>query len=141
MGTGAGNLYHQRQKYLTNTGLTPRGMELLRSSGDKVAPITESQLLTWLNMSAQEHSEAGGWITWAQAQGITTSSARKYLTNTGLTPAAWNDCSTPKKGAAPLRTDKFRHGETYRRRQNLSQVAGKHGRRHRGYLSAVPETF
>ncbi|EAT1906701.1 SET domain-containing protein [Salmonella enterica] len=74
------------KKYLTNTGLTPRGMELLRSSGDKVAPITESQLLTWLNMSAQEHSEAGGWITWAQAQGITTSSARKYLTNTGLTP-------------------------------------------------------
>ncbi|ECT3980557.1 TPA: SET domain-containing protein [Salmonella enterica subsp. houtenae] len=74
------------QKYLTNTGLTLPGVEMLQPPGEKTAPITESQLLAWLNMSAQEHNETGGWRTWAQTQKIAINSARKYLTNTGLTP-------------------------------------------------------
>ncbi|HCL5083607.1 TPA: SET domain-containing protein, partial [Salmonella enterica] len=74
------------KKYLTNTGLTLPGVEMLQPPGEKTAPITESQLLAWLNMSAQEHNETGGWRTWAQTQKIAINSARKYLTNTGLTP-------------------------------------------------------
>lgn len=129
------------KKYLTNTGLTPRGMELLRSPEDKGAPISDSQLLTWLNMSPEEHSEAGGWKVWVQTQGIAINSARKHLTNVGLTPLAWNDCSTPKREVSPSRTDRFRHGETCRRRRNVRSAAGKHGRRHRESPSTAPDTF
>ncbi|EOX8517833.1 SET domain-containing protein, partial [Salmonella enterica subsp. indica] len=90
------------KKYLTNTGLTPRGMELLRSPEDKSAPISDSQLLTWLNMSPEEHSEAGGWKGWGQAQGIAINSARKHLTNVGLTPLGMERLQHAEKRALPI---------------------------------------
>ncbi|HGB3245887.1 TPA: SET domain-containing protein-lysine N-methyltransferase, partial [Salmonella enterica subsp. enterica serovar Birkenhead] len=65
--------------YLTNTGLTPRGEVRLQPPGERGAPITEAQLLTWLNMSPEERRTSGGWATWAQAQGISYRSARKHL--------------------------------------------------------------
>ncbi|EHI7576194.1 SET domain-containing protein-lysine N-methyltransferase, partial [Salmonella enterica] len=64
---------------LTNTELTPRGAERLQPPGERGAPITEAQLLTWLNMSPEERRTSGGWATWAQAQGISYRSARKHL--------------------------------------------------------------
>ncbi|EAW6168710.1 SET domain-containing protein-lysine N-methyltransferase [Salmonella enterica] len=64
---------------LTNTDLTPRGGGRLQPPGDRGSPITEAQLLAWLNMSPEEHRAAGGWATWAQTQGISYISARKYL--------------------------------------------------------------
>ncbi|EBB7906065.1 SET domain-containing protein-lysine N-methyltransferase [Salmonella enterica] len=64
---------------LTNTDLTPRGGVRLQPPGERGSPITEAQLLAWLNMSPEEHRAAGGWVTWAQTQGISYISARKYL--------------------------------------------------------------
>ncbi|EBM2457242.1 SET domain-containing protein-lysine N-methyltransferase [Salmonella enterica] len=64
---------------LTNTDLTPRGGVRLQPPGERGSPITEAQLLAWLNMSPEEHRAAGGWATWAQTQGISYISARKYL--------------------------------------------------------------
>ncbi len=64
---------------LTNTDLTPRGGGRLQPPGERGSPITEAQLLAWLNMSPEEHRAAGGWATWAQTQGISYISARKYL--------------------------------------------------------------
>lgn len=90
------------KKYLTNTGLTPRGMELLRSPEDKGAPISDSQLLTWLNMSPEEHSEAGGWKVWVQTQGIAINSARKHLTNVGLTPLGMERLQHAEKRGLPI---------------------------------------
>lgn len=68
--------------YLTNTGLKPQGVVRLQSPGERGSPITEAQLLAWLNMSEEEHLVSGGWATWAQAQGISYRSARKYLAPT-----------------------------------------------------------
>ncbi|HIF2368912.1 TPA: SET domain-containing protein-lysine N-methyltransferase [Salmonella enterica] len=64
---------------LTNTGLTPQGGVRLQPPGERCSPITEAQLLAWFNMSPEEHRAAGGWATWAQTQGISYRSARKYL--------------------------------------------------------------
>lgn len=64
---------------LANTDLTPRGGVRLQPPGERGSPITEAQLLAWLNMSPEEHRAAGGWATWAQTQGISYISARKYL--------------------------------------------------------------
>ncbi|ECJ9324979.1 SET domain-containing protein [Salmonella enterica] len=54
-------------------------MVRLQPTGERGSPITQAQLLTWLNMSPEEHRAAGGWATWAQTQGISYISARKYL--------------------------------------------------------------
>ncbi|ECH2878618.1 SET domain-containing protein-lysine N-methyltransferase [Salmonella enterica] len=64
---------------LSNTGLTPKGVVRLQAPAERGSPITQAQLLTWLNMSPEEHRAAGGWATWAQTQGISYISARKYL--------------------------------------------------------------
>ncbi|EEC7127340.1 SET domain-containing protein-lysine N-methyltransferase, partial [Salmonella enterica subsp. diarizonae] len=70
--------------YLTNTGLKPRGVVRLQPPGERGSPITEAQLLAWLNMSPEERRTSGGWATWAQARGISYRSARKYLAPTDI---------------------------------------------------------
>ncbi len=70
--------------YLTNTGLTPRGAVRLQPPGERGTPITNQQIRAWQDLPQEAKREAGGWITWAQAQGINTHSANAYLTNTGL---------------------------------------------------------
>ncbi|EGB0328594.1 TPA: SET domain-containing protein-lysine N-methyltransferase [Salmonella enterica subsp. enterica serovar Poona] len=65
--------------FLTNTGLTPSGTVRLQPLDKRGSPVTEAQLLVWFNMSPEERNEAGGWATWAQTQGISYRSARKYL--------------------------------------------------------------
>ncbi|ECC1662281.1 SET domain-containing protein-lysine N-methyltransferase [Salmonella enterica subsp. salamae] len=77
--TSAGN-------FLTNTGLTSRGTARLQPSGIRGFPITDRQIQTWRDLSPAARSEAGGLMTWVQAQGIALESARRFLSNTGLTP-------------------------------------------------------
>ncbi|EDQ3825744.1 SET domain-containing protein, partial [Salmonella enterica subsp. salamae] len=90
------------RKHLTNTGLTLYGMERLQHPEEKGSAITKAQLLTWLNMSPEEHSKAGGWITWAQAQGIATNNARIYLSNTGLTARGMERIQRPEERGFPI---------------------------------------
>ncbi|VFS07586.1 phage-like protein [Salmonella enterica subsp. houtenae] len=70
---------------LTNTGLTPYGRERLHPPKERSLPITVGQLRTWRDLSVEARSETGGWVKWALAQGIAITSAKKHLTNTGLT--------------------------------------------------------
>ncbi|EAZ4770523.1 SET domain-containing protein-lysine N-methyltransferase [Salmonella enterica] len=82
--------------YLTNTGLKPRGVVRLQPPGERGSPITEAQLLAWLNMSPEERRTSGGWATWAQAQGISYRSARKYLAPTDIEmPSRGTSCPSP----------------------------------------------
>ncbi|EDS5957010.1 SET domain-containing protein [Salmonella enterica subsp. enterica] len=71
---------------LTNTGLTPRGAIRLQPTGERGTPITNQQIRVWQDLPLEAKREAGGWIRWAQAQGITIGSAGIFLTNSGLTP-------------------------------------------------------
>ncbi|HAU3143699.1 TPA: SET domain-containing protein-lysine N-methyltransferase [Salmonella enterica subsp. salamae] len=74
------------KNYLSNTGLKLRGIVRLQPPGERGAPITNTQIQTWLSLSQEAKRESGGWIKWAQAQGIAIGSASACLTNTGLTP-------------------------------------------------------
>ncbi|ENY9403883.1 SET domain-containing protein-lysine N-methyltransferase, partial [Salmonella enterica] len=73
------------KQYLTNTGLTSRGVERLQPPGEKGFSITNAQIQAWRDLSPEAKREAGGWKTWAQPQGISISCAKQYLTNAGLT--------------------------------------------------------
>ncbi|ECU2596347.1 SET domain-containing protein-lysine N-methyltransferase [Salmonella enterica subsp. enterica serovar Kentucky] len=77
---------------LTNTGLKSQGVVRLQPPGERGSPITEAQLLAWLNMSPDERRTSGGWATWAQARGISYISARKYLAPT--------DSEMPSRGTS-----------------------------------------
>ncbi|ECF6094639.1 SET domain-containing protein-lysine N-methyltransferase, partial [Salmonella enterica subsp. salamae] len=70
--------------FLTNSGLTPFGIERLQPPEERAPPITNAQIRAWRDMSQKAKRESGGWIKWAQAQGIAIGSASGYLTNTGL---------------------------------------------------------
>ncbi len=78
--------------YLTHAGLTYQGAVRLQPPGERGSPITEAQHLAWLNMSPEERRTSGGWATWAQAQGISYISARKYLAPT--------DSEMPSRGTS-----------------------------------------
>ncbi|HIE2035774.1 TPA: SET domain-containing protein-lysine N-methyltransferase, partial [Salmonella enterica] len=60
--------------YLTNTGLTPRGEVRLQPPGERVSSITNAQIQMWRDLPLEEKRAAGGWIPWAQAQGININS-------------------------------------------------------------------
>lgn len=45
---------------LSNTGLKPKGIVRLQVPAERGSPITQTQLLTWFNMSPEEHCAAGG---------------------------------------------------------------------------------
>ncbi|ECI3780726.1 SET domain-containing protein-lysine N-methyltransferase, partial [Salmonella enterica subsp. diarizonae] len=70
---------------LTNTGLTPKGAIRLQPPGERGTPIINMQIRAWQDLPQEAKREAGGWIRWAQAQGINIDSASACLTNTGLT--------------------------------------------------------
>ncbi|EFV0040790.1 SET domain-containing protein-lysine N-methyltransferase, partial [Salmonella enterica] len=73
------------KQYLTNTGLTSRGVERLQPPGEKGSSITNRQIQAWRDLPQDAKLEAGGWIKWVQTQGLSISGAKQYLTNTGLT--------------------------------------------------------
>ncbi|ECH0887387.1 SET domain-containing protein-lysine N-methyltransferase, partial [Salmonella enterica] len=72
--------------FLTSTGLTPFGTDRLKQPEERGTAITNMQIRTWRDLPQEAKRKVGGWMTWAQAQGIDISSASAYLTNTGLKP-------------------------------------------------------
>ncbi|ECC8734860.1 SET domain-containing protein [Salmonella bongori] len=88
--------------FLTNTGLSPGGVARLRPPEVRGTSITSKQIRAWRDMTPEAKREAGGWVAWAQAQGISVGSARTFLTNTGLAPRGVMRLQQPKKRNAPV---------------------------------------
>ncbi|EDH1076397.1 SET domain-containing protein-lysine N-methyltransferase, partial [Salmonella enterica subsp. diarizonae] len=87
---------------LTNTGLTPRGAIRLQPPGERGTPITNQQIRAWQDLPLEAKREAGGWMTWAQAQGIDINSASAYLTKTGLKPQVVVRLQPPRERGSPI---------------------------------------
>ncbi|EAU0670504.1 SET domain-containing protein-lysine N-methyltransferase [Salmonella enterica] len=96
------------KQYLTNTGLTSRGVERLQPPGEKGSSITNAQIQAWRDLPQDARLEAGGWIKWVQAQGISIASAGKFLTNTGLTPFGTDRLKQPGERGAPITNTQIR---------------------------------
>ncbi|EEP9786827.1 SET domain-containing protein-lysine N-methyltransferase [Salmonella enterica subsp. enterica serovar Saintpaul] len=96
------------KQYLTNVGLTSRGVERLQPPGEKGSSITNAQIQTWRDLPQDARLEAGGWIKWVQAQGISIASAGKFLTNTGLTPFGTDRLKQPGERGAPITNRQIR---------------------------------
>ncbi|EAN8327096.1 SET domain-containing protein-lysine N-methyltransferase [Salmonella enterica] len=96
------------KQYLTNVGLTSRGVERLQPPGEKGSSITNAQIQTWRDLPQDARLEAGGWIKWVQAQGISIASAGKFLTNTGLTPFGTDRLKQPGERGAPITNTQIR---------------------------------
>ncbi|EAM3329203.1 SET domain-containing protein-lysine N-methyltransferase [Salmonella enterica] len=96
------------KQYLTNAGLTSRGVERLQPPGEKGSSITNAQIQTWRNLPQDARLEAGGWIKWVQAQGISIASAGKFLTSTGLTPFGTNRLKQPGERGTPITNQQIR---------------------------------
>ncbi|ECE6742681.1 SET domain-containing protein [Salmonella enterica subsp. salamae] len=90
------------KNYLSNTGLKLRGMVRLQPPGERGAPITNTQIQAWLSLSQEAKRESGGWIKWAQAQGIAIGSASACLTNTGLSPGGAERLQPLGRKGAPI---------------------------------------
>ncbi|ESE82812.1 hypothetical protein SEI61121_15798 [Salmonella enterica subsp. indica serovar 6,14,25:z10:1,(2),7 str. 1121] len=90
------------KNYLSNTGLTLFGIERLQPPGERGAPITNTQIQAWQALSQEEKRLAGGWMTWVQAQGISISSAKNYLSNTGLTLFGIERLQPPGERGTPI---------------------------------------
>ncbi|EJK6269698.1 SET domain-containing protein-lysine N-methyltransferase [Salmonella enterica] len=85
------------KQYLTNTGLTSRGVERLQPPGEKGSSITNAQIQAWRDLPQEAKLEAGGWMKWVQAQGISIASAGNFLTSTGLTPFGTDRLKQPEE--------------------------------------------
>ncbi|EGF6170437.1 SET domain-containing protein-lysine N-methyltransferase [Salmonella enterica] len=96
------------KQYLTNVGLTSRGVERLQPPGEKGSSITNAQIQAWRDLPQDARLEAGGWIKWVQAQGISIASAGKFLTNTGLTPFGTDRLKQPGERGAPITNTQIR---------------------------------
>ncbi|EHI2671460.1 TPA: SET domain-containing protein-lysine N-methyltransferase [Salmonella enterica subsp. enterica serovar Saintpaul] len=96
------------RQYLTNTGLTPRGVERLQPPGKKGSSITNAQIQAWLDLSPEAKREAGGWKKWAEAQGININSARFFLTNSALTPLGTDRLKPPGERGTPITNAQIR---------------------------------
>ncbi|EDT8795976.1 SET domain-containing protein-lysine N-methyltransferase [Salmonella enterica subsp. enterica] len=93
---------------LTNTGLTPRGAIRLQPPGERGTPITNQQIRAWQDLPLEAKRNAGGWITWAQAQGINIVSTRMFLTNSGLTPFGTERLKPPRERGTPITNQQIR---------------------------------
>ncbi|OHJ56778.1 SET domain-containing protein-lysine N-methyltransferase [Salmonella enterica] len=93
---------------LTNTGLTPRGAIRLQPPGERGTPITNQQIRAWQDLPLEAKRESGGWIRWAQAQGITIGSAGIFLTNRGLTPFGTERLKPPGERGTPITNQQIR---------------------------------
>ncbi|EBJ8403918.1 SET domain-containing protein-lysine N-methyltransferase [Salmonella enterica] len=96
------------KQYLTNTGLTSRGVERLQPPGEKGSSITNRQIQAWRDLPQDARHEAGGWIKWVQAQGISIASAGKFLTNTGLTPFGTDRLKQPAERSTHITNTQIR---------------------------------
>ncbi|ECU6980411.1 SET domain-containing protein-lysine N-methyltransferase, partial [Salmonella enterica subsp. enterica serovar Enteritidis] len=96
------------KQYLTNTGLTSRGVERLQPPGEKGSSITNAQIQAWRDLSPEAKREAGGWKTWAQALGINIKSAVAFLTNSALTPLGTDRLKPPEERGSPITNAQIR---------------------------------
>ncbi|EHG4043725.1 SET domain-containing protein-lysine N-methyltransferase [Salmonella enterica] len=87
---------------LTNTGLRPKGAIRLQPPGERGSSITNAQIQVWRDLPQEAKREAGGWMTWAQAQGIDINSASAYLTKTGLKPQVVVRLQPPRERGSPI---------------------------------------
>ncbi|HCL4433262.1 TPA: SET domain-containing protein-lysine N-methyltransferase, partial [Salmonella enterica] len=85
------------KQYLTNTGLTSRGVERLQPPREKGSSITNRQIQAWRDLPQDAKLEAGGWMKWVQAQGVSIASAGNFLTSTGLTPFGTDRLKQPEE--------------------------------------------
>ncbi|EJH2658926.1 SET domain-containing protein-lysine N-methyltransferase [Salmonella enterica] len=96
------------KQYLTNTGLTSRGVERLQPPGEKGSSITNAQIQAWRDLPQDAKREAGGWMKWAQAQGINIKSASAFLTNSALTPFGTDRLKPPEERGYPITNAQIR---------------------------------
>ncbi|HGY0586896.1 TPA: SET domain-containing protein-lysine N-methyltransferase, partial [Salmonella enterica subsp. enterica serovar Napoli] len=75
------------------------------------------QIQAWQDLPLEAKCEAGGWIRWAQAQGINIGSASACLTNTGLTPRGARRLQPTGERGTPITNQQIRAW------QELSQEA------------------
>ncbi|EDO2069239.1 SET domain-containing protein-lysine N-methyltransferase, partial [Salmonella enterica] len=94
--------------YLTNTGLTPRGVVRLQPPGERGTPITNQQIRAWQDLPQEAKREAGGWKVWAPTQGITIGNAGIFLTNSGLTPFGTERLKPPGERGTPITNQQIR---------------------------------
>ncbi|EDR5696351.1 SET domain-containing protein-lysine N-methyltransferase, partial [Salmonella enterica subsp. diarizonae] len=87
---------------------TPRGAIRLQPPGERGTPITNQQIRAWKDLPQEAKREAGGWIRWAQAQGITIGSAGIFLTNRGLTPFGTERLKPPGERGTPITNQQIR---------------------------------
>jgi len=66
--------------YLADSGLGKRGKIRLSTEGKSITP---EQVDIWRTMSQQQRHSEGGWVSWAQKQGIKLGSAIRFLNNHG----------------------------------------------------------
>ncbi|EAT1194185.1 SET domain-containing protein-lysine N-methyltransferase [Salmonella enterica] len=90
------------KQYLTNAGLTSRGVERLQPPGEKGSSITNRQIQAWRDLPQDAKLEAGGWIKWVQTQGLSISGAKQYLTNTGLTSRGVERLQPPREKGSSI---------------------------------------
>lgn len=96
------------RQYLTNTGLTSRGVERLQPPGEKGSSITNAQIQAWRDLPQDAKLKAGGWMKWAQAQGINIKSAGAFLTNRALTPLGTDRLKPPGERGTPITNAQIR---------------------------------
>ncbi|EBI8250543.1 SET domain-containing protein-lysine N-methyltransferase [Salmonella enterica subsp. enterica serovar Muenchen] len=93
---------------LTNTGLTSLGAIRLQPPGERGTPITNQQIREWQNLPLEAKRNAGGWITWALAQGINIGSAKTFLTHSGLTPFGTDRLKPPGERGTSITNQQIR---------------------------------
>ncbi|EAW8185555.1 SET domain-containing protein-lysine N-methyltransferase [Salmonella enterica] len=96
------------KQYLTNTGLTSRGVERLQPPGEKGSSITNAQIQAWRDLPQDAKLKAGGWMKWAQALGINIKSAGAFLTNSALTPLGTDRLKPPGERGTPITNAQIR---------------------------------
>ncbi|EAC0960208.1 SET domain-containing protein-lysine N-methyltransferase, partial [Salmonella enterica subsp. enterica] len=75
---------------------------------ERGTPITNQQIRAWQDLPLEAKRNAGGWITWAQAQGINIVSTRMFLTNSGLTPFGTERLKPPRERGTPITNQQIR---------------------------------
>ncbi|ESG84906.1 hypothetical protein SEEJ0721_06432, partial [Salmonella enterica subsp. enterica serovar Javiana str. 10721] len=97
-----GNIHRKCRKLSDKHGLTSRGVERLQPPGEKGSSITNAQIQAWRDLPQDAKFEAGGWMKWAQAQGINIKSAGTFLTNSALTPLGTDRLKPPEERGSPI---------------------------------------
>ncbi|SUG35985.1 phage-like protein [Salmonella enterica subsp. arizonae] len=127
--------------FLTNSGLTLVGTERLKPPEERGTPITNTQIQTWRDLPQEAKREAGGWMKWAQAQGVDISCASSYLTNTGLKPKGIVRLQPPGERGSPITQAQLLAWFNMSPEERHTSGGWAAWRRHRGYPTGAPESI